>query len=176
MTGMGITASIASGTLGMPFDQHMTVMSSKPSLPESFAASAYVSVTIMMILTCATLTIQKRGDIAVILTPASPNVYDPVSRLYHNDIIIDVKLVSMVSGLDTVLNPPALIQNEASKVTKHGPFYAPLGFSFLPSAASCFGGLGPAAIRFLYALADYELAQHDDWLAQQGLEIGRAHV
>ena len=27
-----------------------------------------------------------------------------------------------------------------------------------------------AAIRFLYALADYELAQHDDWLIQQGLD------
>ena len=76
----------------------------------------------------------------------------------------------MVSGLDTVLNPFALILNEASKVNKHGPFYAPLGFSFLPFAASCFGGLGPAAIRFLYALADYELSQHDDWLAQQGLD------
>ena len=76
----------------------------------------------------------------------------------------------MVSGLDTVLNPFALIQKEASKVTKHGPFYAPLGFSFLPFAASCFGGLWPAAIRFLYALADYELPQHDDWLVQQGLD------
>ena len=116
------------------------------------------------------LTTQKRGDIAVIGTPTSPTVYDPVSRLYRSDIIIDVKLVSMVSGLDTVLNPSALIQNEASKVNKHGPFYAPLGFSFLPFAASCFGGLGPAAIRYLYALADYELAQHDDWLAQQGLD------
>ena len=69
----------------------------------------------------------------------------------------------MVSGLDTVLNISALIQKEASKVTKHGPFYAPLGFSFLLFAASCFGGLGPTAIHFLYALADYELAQHDDW-------------
>ena len=78
----------------------------------------------------------------------------------------------MVSGLDTVLNPSALLQKEASKVTKHGPFYALLRFkfSFLPFAASCFGGLGSAAIRFLYALADYELAQHDDWLIQQGLD------
>ena len=81
-------------------------------------------------------------------------LYDPVSRLYCSDLIIDVKLVSMVSVLDMVLNPSALIQKEASKVTKDGPFYAPLGFSFLPFAASCFGGLGPAAIRFLYALAD----------------------
>ena len=96
------------------------------------------------------LTTQKRGDIAVIGTPTSPTVYDPVSRLYRSDIIIDVKLVSMVSGLDTVLNPSALIQNEASKVNKDGPFYAPLGFSFLPFADSCFGGLGPAAISYLY--------------------------
>ena len=115
------------------------------------------------------LTTQKRDDIALIGTPSSPTVYDPVSHLYRSDTIIDVKLVSMVSGLHTVLNPYALIQKEASKVTKHGTFHAPLGFSFLPFAASRFGGLGPAAIRFLYALADYELAQHDDWLVQQGL-------
>ena len=67
----------------------------------------------------------------------------------------------MVSGLDTVLNPSALIQNEASEVNKHGPFYAPLGFSFLPFAASYFGGLGPAAIRYLYAREVVPLADSD---------------
>ena len=68
------------------------------------------------------LTTQKRGDIALIGTPASPTVYDPLSRLYRSDIIVDVKLMSMVSGLDAVLNPSALIQIEASKVTKYGHF------------------------------------------------------
>ena len=77
---------------------------------------------------------------------------------------------SMVSAPDAVLNPSALISKEQSKVTKHGPSYAPLGFSFLPYAAFCFGGLGPAAIWFLFVLADYELTQHDYWLVQQGLD------
>ena len=49
----------------------------------------------------------------------------------------------MVSGLNTVLKPSALIQNEASKVNKYGPFYAPLGFSFLPICCFLFlGALG----------------------------------
>ena len=71
----------------------------------------------------------------------------------------------MVSGLETVLNPSALIQNEASMA--HCMHLWASAFSLF---ASCFGGLGPVAIRFLQALADYELAQHDDWLAQQGLD------
>ena len=50
---IGQKQSIASGTLGMPSAQHM--MSSKTSLPASFAASTYVSVT--MILTCAAVTL-----------------------------------------------------------------------------------------------------------------------
>ena len=62
------------------------------------------------------------------------------------------------------------MQKEQSKVTKHDPFYAPLGFNFLPFPASCFGRLGTAAIRLLYELADYELTQHDYWSVQQGLD------
>jgi hypothetical protein len=40
---------------------------------------------------------------------------------------------------------------------KYGPFYSPIGLSFLPFAASCFGRLGHIAIRFPAALSHLEL-------------------
>ena len=41
---------------------------------------------------------------------------------------------------------------------------------------TCFGGLGPAAIRFLYVLADYELTQYDDWFCPARLGPSRRPV
>ena len=56
--------------------------------------------------------------------PSSSTVYDPVSHLYRSYILVllDVKLVSMVSCSETVLNPSALLSKEQNKVTKHGTF------------------------------------------------------
>jgi hypothetical protein len=41
-----------------------------------------------------------------------------------------------------LFNPTGLVTSERSKETKHGPFYSPIGLSFLPFATSCFGHLG----------------------------------
>ena len=55
-----------------------------------------------------------------------------------------------------------LLQQEVVKNGKHGPFYAPIGFAFLPFVTSCFGSFGPTATRFLFALANLELLRHND--------------
>ena len=75
----------------------------------------------------------------------------------------------MVGGATNVFNLSALEASEKHKDSKHGPFYSPIGFSFVPFAASCFGRLGPTAIRFLAALAQFKLARHDQWFISQGL-------
>jgi hypothetical protein len=85
-------------------------------------------------------------------------------------ITVDVLLASMITGATHAINLTALEASERSKVTKHGPFYSPIGFSFLPFVASCFGSLGLTAILFLAALAHLELERHDQWLAAQGLD------
>jgi hypothetical protein len=76
----------------------------------------------------------------------------------------------MITGATHVINPTALETSERSKETKHGPFYSPIGFSFLPFVASCFGSLGLTAIRFLAVLDHLEQEQHDQWLAAHGLD------
>jgi hypothetical protein len=76
----------------------------------------------------------------------------------------------MITGATHVINPTALETREHSKETKHGPFYSPIGFSFLPSVASCFGSLGLTAIRFLAVLDHLEQEQHDQWLAAHCLD------
>jgi hypothetical protein len=76
----------------------------------------------------------------------------------------------MITGAMHAINLTALEASEHSKETKHGPFYSPIGFSFLPFVASCFGRLGLTAIGFLAALAQLELERHDQWLAAHGLD------
>ena len=65
------------------------------------------------------------------------------------------------SGLD---------QQEQIKITKHGAFYSPIGYSFLPFVASCFGSFGPTAVLSLFSLADLEIRRHNDYHRQQGLD------
>jgi hypothetical protein len=93
-----------------------------------------------------------------LVLPLPPSVYDQHMRLHCPQFIMDVKLATMITGTAHAFTPAALEASERSKETKHGPFYSPIGFSFLPFAASCLGRLGPTAIRFLAALAHLELA------------------
>ena len=107
-------------------------------------------------------------------------VYDNVNHLYRSDFILDVKTVSVVNG-HGVWTPAfnvdkgkvtnlGLLQQEEVKNRKHGPFYAPIGFAFLPFVTSCFGSFGPTATRFLFALANLELLRHDESRQRQGLD------
>ena len=89
-------------------------------------------------------------------------------------------MVSLVGGTGTwapaynvqrnKIENPGLDQQERLKVNKHGPFYSPIGYSFLPFVASCFGSFGPTAVRFLFSLADLELRRHNEYRRQQGLD------
>ena len=63
-----------------------------------------------------------------------------------------------------------LLQQEEVKNRKHFPFYAPIGFAFVPFVTSCFGSFGPTATRFLFALANLELLRHDESRQRQGLD------
>ena len=63
-----------------------------------------------------------------------------------------------------------LTQQEEVKNRKHGPFYAQIGFAFLPFATSCFGSFGPTTTRFLFALTNLESVGHDESRHRQGLD------
>jgi hypothetical protein len=67
----------------------------------------------------------------------------------------------MITGATHAINLTALKASQRSKETKHGPFYSPNGFSFLPFLDSCYGRLGLIAIWFLAVLVHMELEQHD---------------
>jgi hypothetical protein len=97
------------------------------------------------------------------LTTIVTTIHDQYARFHRPQIIVDVKLASMITGATHAINLTALEAGERSKETKHGPFYSPIGFSFLPSVASFFGRLGLTAIRFLAALAQLELERHWNW-------------
>ena len=126
------------------------------------------------------LSSKKRGDLAVLATTSALNVHDPIARLYRDQFIVDVKMVSLVAGNGTwapaynvqrnKIENPGLDQQEQIKINKHGPFYSPIGYSFLPFVASCFGSFGPTAVRSLFSLADLELRRHNDYRRQQGLD------
>ena len=122
----------------------------------------------------------KRGDLAITNAADKLTVYDNTNRTHRSDFIIDVKIVSLVSGqgswapaVNLAKNKPenpGLTQQEKIKNDKHRPFYEAIGFGFLPFVVSCFGSFGPAAARLLYSLADLELRQYDDTRARQGLD------
>ena len=44
------------------------------------------------------LSSKKRGDLAVLATTSALNVHDPIARLYQDQFIVDVKMVSLVAG------------------------------------------------------------------------------
>jgi hypothetical protein len=126
----------------------------------------------------AHLSSQKRGDLAILST-SNYLIYDQISCQPRSQAIADIKMVSLVNSQGTwspaisrhknKLENPSLVQQEHIKDRKHAAFYAPLGFSFFAFVVSCFGSLGPTAVRCLFSLADLELRQHDSSLARQGL-------
>ena len=63
-----------------------------------------------------------------------------------------------------------LTQQEAVKDSKHGPFYAPIGFAFLPFVMSCFGSFCQMATCFLFALANIQLLHYEESSQRQDLD------
>ena len=118
------------------------------------------------------LTSKKRGDLAISAQADTLTVYDNVNRLCRSEFILDVQTVSVVNGHGAWtplfnfdkgkianLGPT---QQEEVKNRKHGPFYAPIGFAFLPLVTPCFGPLSPTAVQFLFALSNLELLRCDE--------------
>ena len=126
------------------------------------------------------LTSQKRGDIAVDASSTDLTIYDSVHNVPRRSFVVDVKLASVVSA-HAIWNPSltspgdapdssGLLAAEHHKNQKHKPFYANIGFAFVPFVCSSFGVLGPSAVRALYALAALELRQHDAFRQRVGLD------
>jgi hypothetical protein len=94
--------------------------------------------------------------------------------------VLDLKTVAMVDGKgvwDERWNPatghhdnPELLTAEQIKYRKHEAQYAQTGHSFVAFVCSCFGALGPSAIRYLWVLAMLELRQHEALRHIQGLD------
>ena len=97
VTGMVITASIASGSQlrqsGHAFRSAHDVIQNQFARELRCLSLCISDNDTKMRRSHSHLATQKRGVIALIGTPAFPTVYNPVSRLYRSDIIIDVKLV-----------------------------------------------------------------------------------
>jgi hypothetical protein len=125
----------------------------------------------------AHLSSQKRGDLAILST-SNYLIHDQISCQPRSQAIADIRMVSLVNSQGTwspaisrhknKLENPSLVQQENIKDRKHAAFYAPLGFSFFAFVVSCFGSLGPTAVRCLFSLADLELRQHYSSLVRQG--------
>lgn len=121
---------------------------------------------------------KKRGDIAI-STDGQLEITNIVDRLPRSELIVDVKMVAVVSSAGdwharwsptrTRLLQSAMEQAEQTKFKKHETNYAAISRSFIPFVASCFGALGPTAIRLLDALAFLETRQNDAARTKIGL-------
>ena len=126
----------------------------------------------------AHLSSQKRGDLAI-LSDKNYVIYDQVSRQPRHQAIADIKMVSLVNSQGTwtaatrknkgKIENPGLVQQEQTKNRKHAEFYAPIGYAFFAFVVSCFGSLGPTAVRCLFSLADLESRQQESLFARQNL-------
>ncbi len=106
-------------------------------------------------------------------------IYDQVKRQPKHQAIADIKMVSLVNSQGTwtaatrrnkdKIENPGLVQQEQTKYRKHAEFYSPIGYAFFAFVLSCFGSLGPTAVRCLFSLADLESRQHESLFARQNL-------
>ena len=128
---------------------------------------------------CTHLTSQARGDILVRTNELVITDRVQGHGSARKQFVIDVKTVAMVDGngvWDERWNPatshhdnPGLLTAEQTKYRKHEAQYAQTGHSFVAFVCSCFGALGPSAIRYLWVLAMLELRQHEALRHAQGL-------
>ena len=129
---------------------------------------------------CTHINSQTRGDLLVRTTDLA--ITDRAARHHasRKQFVIDVKTVSMVDSNGAwqerwnahanKYDNPGMNAAEEAKYRKHELQYAHVGYSFLAFVSSCFGALGPSAIRYLWALAMLELRQHETLRNLQGLD------
>ena len=127
----------------------------------------------------AHLTSKKRGDLAI-STNGQLEITNVVDRLPRSELMLDIKIVAVVSSErdwharwnqeKTKMLNPTMQNAEKTKFTKHEANYAAISRSFLPFVVSCFGALGPSAMRFMDALAFLETRQNDALRAKAGLD------
>ena len=65
---------------------------------------------------------------------------------------------------------PGMMAAEQTKYKKHEAQYSHTGYSFVAFVCSCFGALGPSAIRYMWVLAMLELRQHVALCNLQGMD------
>jgi hypothetical protein len=70
-------------------------------------------------------------------------------------------------------NNPGMLIAEQTEYWKHEIAYAHAGCSFVVFTCSCFGALGPYAIRYPSALATLGLRQHEAIGRVQGMNLNR---
>ncbi len=97
----------------------------------------------------------------------------------RRQIVVDVKTLAIVDGngvwderwntATSQHDNPGLLAAEQTKNRKHAAQNAQTGHSFVAFAGSCFGGLGPSAIRYPWVLTMLELRQHEALRHAQGL-------
>jgi hypothetical protein len=98
----------------------------------------------------------------------------------RKQFVIDVKTVALVDGNGDwgerwnsrtgQHDNPGMLAAEQTKYRKHELAYSHTGYSFVAFICSCFGALGPSAIRYLSVLAMLELRQYEALRNQQGLD------
>ena len=129
---------------------------------------------------CTHLTSQARGDILVRTNEVEITDRAQGHGTARKNFVIDVKTVAMVDGngvwderwntATSQHDNPGLLTAEQTKYRKHEAQYAQTGHSFVAFVCSCFGALGPSAIRYLWVLAMLELRQHEALRHAQGLD------
>jgi hypothetical protein len=80
-------------------------------------------------------------------------------------------LVGGDANTDQHDNPGLVIaEHWQNKYQKHEIAYAHMGYSFVAFMSSCFGALGPSALRYLSVLAMLELRQHEALRLLRGMD------
>ena len=129
---------------------------------------------------CTHLSSQARGDILICTTDLEITDRAQGHCSSRKQFVIDVKTVVMVDGTgvwgerwNSAANQydnPGMLAAEQTKYRKHEAQYAQTGYSFVAFVCSCFGALGPSAIRYLWVLAMLELRQHEALRQRQGMD------
>jgi hypothetical protein len=123
---------------------------------------------------------QARGDILVRSTDLEITDCAAGHGCARKQYVLDIKTVAMVdshgnwgerwNARENKHDNPGMLAAEQAKYRKHELAYAHNGHSFVAIVCSCFGALGPSAIRYLSMLAMLELRQHEALRDKQGLD------
>ncbi len=130
--------------------------------------------------TCTQPNSLARGDILVRFNDLEIKVCAAGHGYARKEFVIDVKTVAVVdsnghwgerwNARKGQHDNPGMLAAEQTKYRKHELAYSHTGYSLVVFICSCFGALGPSAIRYLSVLAMLELRQYKSLRNQQGLD------